>query len=166
MKDAREDDLRVNPRNWALVTSRPPTPEKPKSLAVPTKHRVWLHEQQRVPSLRHKARKQDNEATLMGLEYGTFDLSRCDDELLTKQGVLQQQLGPRASDVGNKTGEHWKGTCRFSNGRSNPIEYSTSYRSKTSNDAGQHEPDLAQAIWKFKTCMQRKSERSCGGGFM
>jgi hypothetical protein len=37
------EDFRVNSRNWGLVTSRPPTPEKPKSLSVPTKHRFRLH---------------------------------------------------------------------------------------------------------------------------
>ena len=93
----------------------------------------------------------------MVLEDWTFDLPRRDNELLAKQGILQQQLVPRASNIGNETGEYGEGSGRFSNSRSNPIEYSTSYRSKTSNDAGQHESDLAQASWKFKTCMQRKS---------
>ncbi len=68
----------------ALGIPRSQTPEKTKSLAVPTKHRIWFHEQQRIPPMRYKARKQDNEATLMGLECRTFDLSRCDDELLAK----------------------------------------------------------------------------------
>ena len=37
------DDLRVNPRSTSFGIFRFPTPEKPKSLAVPTEHRVWFH---------------------------------------------------------------------------------------------------------------------------
>ena len=96
------DDLRVNPRNGALVTSRPPTPEKPKSLAVPTKHRVWLHEQQRVPPMWHKARKQDDEATLMGLEYGTFDLSKSPVAIL--EHGLSLDHGPAGFLLNRKLG--------------------------------------------------------------
>ena len=75
------DGFRVNSGSTASCVLRFPTPENPKSLAVPTKYRFGLHEQQRVPPMWQKARKQDNEATLMGLEYGTFDLSRRDDDL-------------------------------------------------------------------------------------
>jgi hypothetical protein len=78
------DDLRVNPRDTAHGILRFPTPEEPKSLAVPTKYRVGLHEQQCVPPMGQKASKQDNKTTLMGLENGTSDLFRCDDELLAK----------------------------------------------------------------------------------
>ena len=35
-----------------------------------------------------EAREQDNESTFMGLEHGTLDFSRRDDELLAKQSVL------------------------------------------------------------------------------
>ena len=87
----------------------------------------------------------------MDLEYRTFDLRR-DDELLAKQGVLNKQLFTGTCDVGKKASEYRKGTCRFSNCRSNSIEYSASSRSKMSNDAGQHETYLAQASRKFKTC--------------
>ena len=59
-------------------------------LAVPTEHRVWLHEQKGILPMLQKARKQDNETTLRGLENRTFDFSRRDDELLAKQGVLHQ----------------------------------------------------------------------------
>ena len=82
------NDLRVNLGNRALGILRLPTPEEPKSLTVPTKYRVRFHEQQRVPPMGQKARKQDNEATLMGLEDRTFDFSRRDDELLAKQGGI------------------------------------------------------------------------------
>lgn len=78
-------------------------------------------EQQRisamVPALQSIA-----SAALMGLENWTFDFSRFHNELLAKQGVLRQQLGPRASDVSNKTGEHGKGTRRFPNRCLNSIE--------------------------------------------
>ena len=50
----------------------------------------------------------------MVLEYGTFDVSECDDELLAKQCILQQQLGPRASNIGNETeGNEIKQICDF-----------------------------------------------------
>ena len=78
------DDFRVNTRKWALDIPRLPTPEEPKSLAVPSKHRVGFHEQQGVPPMRQKAREQDDDASFMGFENRTFDLSRCDDELLAK----------------------------------------------------------------------------------
>ena len=52
-----------------------------------------------------KAREQDNESTFMGLEHGTLDFSRRDDELLAKLGILHQQVGPRARHVGNETSE-------------------------------------------------------------
>jgi hypothetical protein len=38
------DDFRVNSRSTAFGIFRLPTPEEPKSLAVPTEHRVWFHE--------------------------------------------------------------------------------------------------------------------------
>ena len=160
------NDLRVNSRSTALGILRPPTPEKPKSLAVPTEHRIWFHEQQGVAPMRQKARQQDNESTLMGLEHRTLDFPGRDDELLAKQRVLHQQFGPRASNIGNETSEHGKGSGGSPNRCLDSIEYSASYRSKMSNDAGQHESDFAQASLKFKTCTQRNSERSCGGAFM
>ena len=61
--------------------------EKPKSLAVPPKYGVGLHEHQGVSPTRQKARQQNYETTLTGLEDLTFDLSRCDDELLAKQRI-------------------------------------------------------------------------------
>ena len=104
------DDLRVNSGTTAFGMLRLPTPEKPKSRAVPTKHRIRLHQQQGVAPMWQKACEQNYETALVGLEKWTFDLPRRDNELLAKQGVLQQQLGPRASDVSNETGEHGQGT--------------------------------------------------------
>ena len=115
------NDLRVNPRNTAFGTLRLPTPEEPKSLAVPTKYRVGLHEQQRILPMRQKAREQNYETALIGSEDRTFDLSECDDELLAKQGVLHQQLGSRARSVGNETSKHGEGSTGFSNRCSNSI---------------------------------------------
>ena len=73
------DDLRVNPRNRVLGVPRPPTPEKRKSLAVPTKYRFWLHEQQCVAPMWQTAREQNYETALMSLEDWTFDLPGCDN---------------------------------------------------------------------------------------
>ena len=116
------DDLRVNSGTTAFGMLRLPTPEKPKSRAVPTKHGFRLHEQQGVAPMWQKACEQNYETALVGLEKWTFDLPRRDNELLAKQGVFRQQLGPRASDVSNKTGKHGKGMRRFPNRCSNSIE--------------------------------------------
>ena len=121
------DDLRVHSGNTAFGILRFPTPKEPKSFAVPTEHCVRFHEQQGVPPMGQKARKQNHETALMILKDRSFDFPRCDNELLTKQGVLHQQLGPRASNIGNETSEHGEGSGRFSNCRSNSIEYSTSH---------------------------------------
>ena len=130
------DDSRVDSGTTALGILRFPTPEKPKSHAVPTKYRFRFHEQEGVPPTWQKAREKNYEATLAGLEEWTFDPPRCDNELLAKQGVLDQQFGPRASNIGNETSEHREGTCRFSNRCSNPFQYF----------------HLFQASRKFKTC--------------
>ena len=100
------DDVWVNSGSTAFSILRFPTPEEPKSLTMPTDHRCRFHQQKSIAPMWQKARKQDNQAALMGPENGTFDLSRCDDELLAKHGILQQQLGPRASNIGNETSEH------------------------------------------------------------
>ena len=84
------DDFRVNSGTAILGVLRLPKPVNPKSLAVPTEYRFWLHEPQGVAPMWQEAREQDNESTFMGLEYGTLDFSRCDYELLAKQGILQQ----------------------------------------------------------------------------
>ena len=116
------DDLWVNSGSTALAfrdlkrqKSRNPSRCQRSTVSGFTNSRAFRQCGRRLASRTTKPRSR-------GLENRTFDLPRRDNELLTEQGVLHQQLGPRACGVSNKASEHWEGSAGFSNRCSNSIE--------------------------------------------
>jgi len=92
-------EVRRHARSRRLGRPRLPTPQQTKTFAVPAKHRLGLHEQQRVAPPRQNGREQGDQAALMWLENWSLHFPCRHDELLAQKDVLGQQLGPGAQHV-------------------------------------------------------------------
>jgi hypothetical protein len=134
------DELGRHPRSRRLRRPRLPTPQQTKAFAVPAKHRLGLHEQQRVAPPRQHGREQRDQAALMWLENWSLHLPCCNDKLLAQQDVLGRQLHMRAQQVSGEAAND-RATPR-------PQRFVNSSRRGTesppqlANGMSEHEPDL------------------------
>ena len=77
---------------------------------MPSQHGLGLDEQESRAPPGHQPREKHQQTSLVGLEYGPLDLAGCDDQLLTKQGVLRDEFRPAQQDVLGDSGDQRQGT--------------------------------------------------------
>jgi hypothetical protein len=97
------DDIGRDARRWRLRRPTLPAPEQAKALAVPAKHRLGLHEQQRVAPPRQHRREHGDQAALMWLESWSLHLPCRNDKLLAQKNILRGQFGSRTQQVSQET---------------------------------------------------------------
>jgi hypothetical protein len=72
---------------------------------MPPKDRVGLHEQDRVAKVLGHGRESNHDDAVEPVQPWPLDLSLRDDELLTQQSVLEQELLARSESVPGKAGD-------------------------------------------------------------
>ncbi len=87
------------------------------SVPVPTQDRVRLHQQDSIAPVVDQAREQDNQTALVRLEGGTLDLAGGNNQLLTEQGVLGEEVVARPSEVRDQPGQKGGGLVASLTGR-------------------------------------------------
>ena len=119
--------------------------EEPKPLSVPTDDGVWLPEQEGVSPVGKGARKQNHESPLTRTGLRLLDAPGRDDELLSQQGILLEEILPRAGEVDDQSAQQGgTGAHRFAQNLPRPGHEPGNLGSETRAENLEHRASVAR----------------------
>jgi hypothetical protein len=92
-------DFSGEARTGGTSPPRVVAPKQAKPVTMPAQHRVRLNQQQGITPAFRDGCQPYHPYSVSGGEYGPLDLSPYDDQLLTQQRILQNQVALRAEEV-------------------------------------------------------------------